>query len=217
MGPAAPRDKARDTPRGVLAGAPGARSGGYGSCLTPSRGRGERRAQPRRGGEGDAGRCARIFRARTYTDWIDRSGRRRALQTPSRSTPPPPLRSAKKKRREAGEVASRRAGANTGKLFATGCLQSKACARTQRIVQTKSYDRRTPPGRVTRFVTLELRAANLGPARTATSSGDDSPGAPSARNDRHAVLGLLPQRVAQRARLRLARGGGLQAVELSGV
>ena len=33
MGPAAPRDKARDTRRGALAGAPGARSGGYGSCL----------------------------------------------------------------------------------------------------------------------------------------------------------------------------------------
>jgi hypothetical protein len=49
----------------------------------------------------------------------DRSGRRGVTFDPPRAHVSSPLRSPKKKRREAGEVASRRAGANTGKLFAT--------------------------------------------------------------------------------------------------
>src|SRR5262249_14494000 len=63
----------------------------------------------------------------------DRSGRRGVqIRSPSSASCLPSdhhVRARKtggeKKRREAGEVASRRTGANTGKLFATGLIKAK--------------------------------------------------------------------------------------------
>jgi hypothetical protein len=66
------------------------------------------------------------------------------------------FRSAKKKRREAGEVASRRAGANTGKLFAAEGLQSKPCAKQIIVFKTVSYLPSEGSPELTGIVTLGL-------------------------------------------------------------
>jgi len=92
---------------------------------------------------------------------------------------------------------------------------SKACAKLINRSKTTVYDRMDSRTQLTRIVTLEREAALSG--QRLSGSGPRNSVIRSAWHHRYAGLRLLLEQVTYGARLRLARGRRLQAVELPGI
>ena len=141
----------------------------------------------------------------------DRSGRRGVgLRSPSGAHPSPLRSPAKKMRREAGEVASRRAGANTGNCSQLLCREQSPC-QINKPNKNKLLYRCARPRRGDvncHFGAQRSIVGRGGPQRL--------PARDSAGHHRNTGLVLLAERVADRACLRLSGCRCLQSIELPG-